>query len=213
MSDVPNVPKEVVEQFAAAQAAAAGFGNMQDGNSRVFLDTQIPIGVYDLNLNVDLEKKGMEPGMLFPADLVECIIHAANNCGVGPMTMIRQHLSHALLTGEVKGQPFDLVELVPSEAKDLASIKRTAKDDAKEPQVIDQLAKMFLKDTSTWFQLTSRAKSAGISNLAALRLLVDRMVDGPVLRELIQDSKEAMIELEKLKKKKHMFQDMQGYIS
>ena len=114
--------------------------------------------------------------------------------------------------GKINDQPVDFDKLIPADAKELEKIKRKPADDKQEAQPIDQLIKMFLKDPSSWFQLSSRAKSAGVSNHGYLVLLVDAIVDGNETKRLLAESKEAMEQYELVRKKKFMFQDVLGHL-
>jgi len=212
MSDLPNISPAELANLANQNAIANGFGDMQQNRGQTFLDPKIPIGCYDIQPNADLEKTAMTPGKLFPADLVECIVHKSNMFGIGPMAFLRQQVPYVLAYGKINDQPVDFDKLIPADAKELEKIKRKPADDKQEAQPIDQLIKMFLKDPSSWFQLSSRAKSAGVSNHGYLVLLVDAIVDGNETKRLLAESKEAMEQYELVRKKKFMFQDVLGHL-
>lgn len=223
MSDLPKISQAELDRLANDTSVALGLGDMSAGRQQIFLDPQIPIGCYDLAPNAQLEKKALEPGAIFPADLVEAIIYKANNCGVSPMTLLRQWIPLALIKGKAlqRNPETDMDEMldldlefkeVLADQKVATELKRKPADDGKEPSPVDALIKMFLKDQSTCYQLWSRARAIGVSNRAYLVLLVDALVGGNATKELIRDSKEAMAEYNKLRKKKHLLTDALGML-
>ncbi len=212
MSELPNISPVELANLANNAAIGNGFGDMGSSRGQIFLDPQLPLSCYDIAPDPKLEAKALEPGVLFPPDLIECIVHKANTSGVSPMTYLRQQVPYTLRTGKINGEAFDLESIIPTDVKTLAEMKRKPADDGKEVSPVDALIKLFLKDSSTCYQLWSRAKAAGITNKAYLVLLVDAIVEGATLKEKLADSKEAMIEYEKVKKKKFLFQDVLGHL-